>query len=88
MVPNVQGGRSGAQLHRLSLKSAVMTMYDVLSGGTHTSITYAVRTLSCQLIYVWSQVEDEPSINQLKKHKKSRHGLTPTTFGLNSAIKP
>lgn len=69
MVSNVQGGRSGARLHCLSLNSAVMTMYDVLSGGTHTSITYAVRTLSCQLIYVWSQVEDEPSTKQLKNAK-------------------
>lgn len=46
MVPNVQGGRSDGRLHCLSLKSAVMTMYDVLSGGTHTGITYAVRTPS------------------------------------------
>lgn len=40
MVPNVQGGRSGARLHCLSLKSAVMTMYDVLSGGTGNHTIY------------------------------------------------
>lgn len=40
MVSNVQGGRSGARLHCLSLKSAVMTMYDVLSDGTGTHTIY------------------------------------------------
>jgi hypothetical protein len=61
MVPNAQGGRSGARLHCLSLKSAVM-MYDVLSGLT----LYAVRTLSTTMIthiYRWSQVEDAVLLN-------------------------
>lgn len=51
MVSNVQGGRSGARLHCLSLKSAVMTMYDVLSGGTHTiRSTYTIMINHISLV--------------------------------------